>query len=116
MKTVDIFLKLQLDFDKHILDGSVTLTVERIDESVTHLVSSQIENTLKQLRSNIYQIFTNVLHCCCFHFQILDSRDLNIKKAMNDETGEILDFKLTPGEDSYSGSKLEIKLPSQGNR
>ena len=51
-----------------------------------------------------------------FSFQILDSRDLNIKKATNDETGEILDFKLTPGEDSYSGSKLEIKLPSKGNR
>lgn len=84
VKTVDIFLQLRLDFEKHILDGSATLTVERIDQSATHL--------------------------------ILDSRDLNIKKAINDETGENLDFKLTPGQDSYSGSKLEIKLPSQGNR
>ena len=116
MKTVDIFLKLQLDFDKHILDGSVTLTVERKDESATHLVSDLIDKIIRKLKLNIYQIFTNVLHFCCFRFQILDSRDLNIKKAMNDETGEILDFKLTPGEDSYSGSKLEIKLPSQGNR
>ena len=52
MKTVDIFLKLQLDFDKHILDGSVTLTVERKDESATHLVSNLIDNTLKQINSN----------------------------------------------------------------
>ena len=39
VKTVDIFLQLRLDFEKHILDGSATLTVERIDQSATHLVS-----------------------------------------------------------------------------
>ena len=39
VKTVDIFLQLQLDFEKQILDGSATLTVERKNESATHLVS-----------------------------------------------------------------------------
>jgi leukotriene-A4 hydrolase len=82
VKVVDIFLQLQIDFQKKILDGSVTLTVERKNESATHL--------------------------------ILDSRDLNIRKAINDETGEHLDFNV--GAESYVGSKLEVRLPTQGSR
>ena len=39
VKVVEIFLKLEIDFQKKVLDGSVTLTVERKIESATHLVS-----------------------------------------------------------------------------
>ena len=40
---VDIFLQLGIDFQKKVLDGSVTLTVERKNESATHLVSSSFQ-------------------------------------------------------------------------
>ena len=43
VKVVDIFLQLEIDFQKKILVGSVTLTVERTNESATHLVSSCFE-------------------------------------------------------------------------
>ena len=35
---VDLFLQLNVDFEKKILHGSVTLTVERIKENVTHVI------------------------------------------------------------------------------
>ena len=35
---VDIFLSLDADFDAKILNGSVTLTVERVKKEATHLV------------------------------------------------------------------------------
>ena len=38
-KVIDLFLKLDADFDKKILSGSVTLTVERVQENATHLVT-----------------------------------------------------------------------------
>jgi len=37
-KVVDIFLQLVIDFNKKVLHGAVTLTVERKKESVTHLI------------------------------------------------------------------------------
>lgn len=37
-KVVDIFLQLEIDFNKKVLHGAVTLTVERKKESVTHLI------------------------------------------------------------------------------
>jgi leukotriene-A4 hydrolase len=81
-KVVDVFLQLEINFEKKILHGAVTLTVERKLESPTHLV--------------------------------LDSRDLNVTKAINEETGELLDFKLGPK--GYVGSKLEIRLPNKNSR
>ncbi len=38
VKVTDISLKLDVDFDGQILDGNVTLTVEKVDESATNLV------------------------------------------------------------------------------
>ena len=38
-KVVDIYLKLDADFDRHVLDGFVTLTVEKVDKAATHVVS-----------------------------------------------------------------------------
>merc|ERR1719412_2172045 len=81
-KVVDVFLQLEINFEKEILHGAVTLTVERKLESATHLV--------------------------------LDSRDLNVTKAINEETGELLDFELGPK--GYVGSKLEIRLPNKNSR
>ena len=38
VKVVNLFLKLDIDFKKKILNGSVTLTIERAKENATHLV------------------------------------------------------------------------------
>ena len=38
-KVTDVFLKLDVDFDRHVLDGSVTLTVEKVKPEATHVVS-----------------------------------------------------------------------------
>ena len=59
---VDLFLKLDADFDKKILNGSVTLTVERVQENATHLVSifafvHMNFNTLAELRRFYTLIF-----------------------------------------------------------
>ena len=43
-KVVDILLQLEIDFEKKILHGAVTLTVERKIESATHLVSKFLLN------------------------------------------------------------------------
>ena len=43
-KVVDILLQLEIDFEKKILHGAVTLTVERKLESATHLVSKFLLN------------------------------------------------------------------------
>ena len=62
--------------------------------------------------------FSNSHHRTIFHskiiYQVLDSRDLNVTKAINEETGELLDFKLGPK--GYVGSKLEIRLPNKNSR
>ena len=38
-KVTDVFLKLDADFDRKVLDGSVTLTVEKVKPEATHVVS-----------------------------------------------------------------------------
>ena len=38
-KVTDVFLKLDVDFDRNVLDGSVTLTVEKVKPEATHVVS-----------------------------------------------------------------------------
>ena len=38
-KVTDVLLKLDVDFDRHVLDGSVTLTVEKVKPEATHVVS-----------------------------------------------------------------------------
>ena len=38
-KVVDVLLKLDVDFDRHVLHGSVTLTVEKVKPEATHVVS-----------------------------------------------------------------------------
>ena len=43
-KVVDILLQLEIDFERKILHGAVTLTVERKIESGTHLVSKFLLN------------------------------------------------------------------------
>ena len=43
-KVVDILLQLEIDFERKILHGAVTLTVERKIESATHLVSKFLLN------------------------------------------------------------------------
>ena len=42
--------------------------------------------------------------------QVLDSRDLNIRSARYEATGENLE--VTVGEPGYVGSKVEVKLPA----
>ena len=37
-KVIDIALKLDADFDRQVLDGQVTLTVERVKKDVTSVV------------------------------------------------------------------------------
>ena len=38
-KVTDVLLKLDVDFDRKVLDGSVTLTVEKVKPEATHVVS-----------------------------------------------------------------------------
>ena len=38
-KVTDVFLKLDVDFNRKVLDGSVTLTVEKVKPEATHVVS-----------------------------------------------------------------------------
>jgi hypothetical protein len=38
-KVVDVFLKLDADFERQVLDGSVTLTIEKVKPEATHVVS-----------------------------------------------------------------------------
>ncbi len=39
VKVIDIALKLEVDFDQQILDGSATLTVQRVRKGAQQLVS-----------------------------------------------------------------------------
>ena len=39
-KVTDVLLKLDVDFDRKVLDGSVTLTVEKVKPEATHVVSN----------------------------------------------------------------------------
>ena len=37
-KVTDVFLKLDLNFDRKVLDGSVTLTIEKVRPEATHVL------------------------------------------------------------------------------
>ena len=47
-KVTDVFLKLDVDFDRHDLDGSVTLTVEKVKPEATHVVSQILVHSAAQ--------------------------------------------------------------------
>jgi hypothetical protein len=43
-KVTHIHLGLNADFDKQILDGYATLTVEKVQDSATHVVKTNLTN------------------------------------------------------------------------
>ena len=63
---------------------------------------------LYNLGFTVCQYFNNGIHFLLL--QILDSNDLVIHGAIDESTGEKLDFVLS--EKGFVGSKLQIKLPS----
>ena len=58
MKVTDVSLKLDVDFEREVLDGNVILSVDKVDKGATHLVREQ-DRTLKW-----YQIREGSL-CLC---------------------------------------------------
>ncbi len=47
-KVVDIFLRLDADFGKTVLDGSVTLTIEKVKPTATHVVIKYMGGTVTE--------------------------------------------------------------------
>ena len=68
-KVVDILLQLEIDFERKILHGAVTLTVERKIESATHLVSKFLLNDCTFTISGKW--FANSHHRTIFHSKIM---------------------------------------------
>ena len=76
-RVTHITWKASVNFDEHIIDGSVDLSIEKLNENTDEL--------------------------------ILDTSELTINQIKDHETGQTLNFNLSPALKSF-GSKLTIKL------
>ena len=104
-RVTNVSLELDINFEDQALNGSVTLSVERVHPEAQSVVSLHIGLTyFWSKRSTVNS-----------KFQFLDSLDLSIHRVLEEPTGQQLDFVVGDSK-KYVGSKLEVKLTLSNER